>query len=358
MKFQFLPNQSKIIDFIYFPKCLYQKAFLEASNSLNNYKEAIEHTYFDELDHYMDILSPFSKEIDVFYGRNFHETEFIDFFIRHISLTGFTSSQQFFDYLETLDELTIKKYIIQSLNKENDDEAIQLKKDSNNEEIIHFLEEFPLDKTAKWHLFLILQEPKHYLKRYLDLMGKLSPIFESLYQKYEEEVRRYGIYLEAYLNQHGEAGLQEVTNALLNNKYFLNEENILLISALYPYTIIVSDGPVNNQIYWGMKVESAIQKIKAMNVDKLNERVQAFKYLGDKTKYEVLKHISRGITSTKEIARLTNVSSATISYHINAFLTSKIIILDNSNRKFSYVVNYNLLEGMLDEFKKDLSFPQ
>lgn len=358
MKFQFLPKQSKIVDFLYFPKCLYQKEILEDSNRLNNYKEAIDHAYFDTLEHYKSLLAPFGKEIEIFYNRNFHDLEFADFFIKNISPHLFETSQQYLDHLLSLDQQTIKQYIINQLNQENGRETSDLTLTSNSQDISRFLENYPLDATAKWNLLLILQEPKLYLRRYVDLMLKLWPLFVNVYDPMEEEVTHYGHYLEDYLNKHGEEGLQDITNTLINEKYFLNEENLLFISALFPYTIIISDGPNNNQIYWGMKVEAAMKKIKEINVDKLNDRVQTFKYLGDKTKYEVLRHISRGITSTKEIARLTNVSSATISYHINAFLTSKIILLDNNNRKFSYVVNYKLLSEFLNDFRQDLKFPK
>lgn len=52
------------------------------------------------------------------------------------------------------------------------------------------------------------------------------------------------------------------------------------------------------------------------------------------------------------------VSSATISYHINNFLTSKVLKLDRSNDKFGYVVDYELLEDVIEEFKKDMNFPK
>lgn len=358
MKFQFLPKQSKIIDFLYFPKCLYQKEILEASDRLNNYKEAIDHAYFDTLEHYKSLLAPFVKEIEVFYNRNFHDLEYIDFFIKGVSPHLFETSHQYLDHLLSLDQQTIKQFMIDQLNQDKDTEIAELTHHSSSADISRFLENYPLDATAKWNLLLVLQEPKLYLRKYVDLMLNLWPIFANLYDPIEEEVAKYGRYLEDYLNKHGEQGLQDITNTLINEKYFLNEENLLFISALFPYTIIISDGRNNNQIYWGMKVEAAMKKIKEINVDKLNDRVQTFKYLGDKTKYEVLRHISRGITSTKEIARLTNVSSATISYHINAFLTSKVILLDNSNRKFSYVVNYKLLSELLNDFRQDLKFPK
>jgi DNA-binding transcriptional ArsR family regulator len=107
-----------------------------------------------------------------------------------------------------------------------------------------------------------------------------------------------------------------------------------------------------------LKVEDAIRQLKEINENKINERVQIFKNLGDKTRYEVLKLISSGETSTKSIAEALGVSSATISYHINNFLTSKVVKMDKIDNKYVYVVDYELLNRIIEEFKEDLKFPE
>lgn len=356
MNFQFLPKQSKIFDFLQFPKMLFHKEFFLESSSLNNYKEALDESYFERLDAYKALLSPYAKDIQLFYVKNYSDVEFTDFLTKNVPICHYDSIASYLDYLRTLDEATIKAYMIATLNLEREDDTKALTVNATSEEITHFLESFSLESPAKWNLFMQLQDPLKHLHHYITLLDALLPIFEEIYSNYEAVVESYGQHVQEYLNTHGESGLEEMSNSLINQNFLLNEENTLLVSALFAYTIMVSDGPLNNQIIWGLKVESALKKIKAINVDKLNERVQTFKYLGDKTKYEVLKHISNGITSTKEIARLTGVSSATISYHINGFLTAKIIKLDNTNRKFSYVINYALLDEIIKDFKIDLNF--
>ncbi len=54
-----------------------------------------------------------------------------------------------------------------------------------------------------------------------------------------------------------------------------------------------------------------------------------------------------------------DVSSATISYHINEFLTSGIITVNKDQRqKTGYVVDYNRLEEVILDLKMDLNFPE
>lgn len=105
-------------------------------------------------------------------------------------------------------------------------------------------------------------------------------------------------------------------------------------------------------------MEEAFKKMKQINENKTKEIVQIFKNLGDRTRYEVLKLIAQGETSTKDIANALGVSSATISYHINNFLTSKVIKLDKGNSGFKYVIDYELLKNIIKGFKEDLKFPE
>lgn len=356
MKFQFTPNSSKIYDFLLFPKFLRQKETFLESSSLSQYKEAIDPGYLDTLDSYQKKLMPFTKDIDFFYKQGFGELEFIDFFAIKLPLLNFETCEAVLDYLLTLNDEELKNTIIETLNAEKEEGAVALKLHASNEEIVAFLENLNLEATWKWNVFMIVQSPKVYVAKFVTLMRQILPIFLEIYAPFEQEVKKYGEYLVTYFEKSEGNAIEELSNGLINKSYIVHEENLLVVSALFAYSIIVSDIALMGRISWGLKIESALKKIKEINIDKLNERLQFFKYMGDKTKYEVLKYISRGVTSTKELAALTNVSSATISYHINAFLTSKIIILDSSNKKFNYVVNYALLEEILRDFKSDLNF--
>lgn len=355
MKFLFQPNQSKILDFLRFPKFLYQKeVFMQKSNPA--YKEAIDESYIEAMERYKTLLTPYQKEIDFFYRHDFLEFDFIDCFRSAIALHSFKTARDFLNYLSTLEDNQIKYELITTLNAQNEDETKKLSPNASQEAFRVFLESYDIEPTVKWSLLLIMAEPQKYMRRYLGLMDALEPIFEEVYKPFEQEVIAYGYELAAYLNEHGEEGLNKRTYSLIDKTYFISDTSYLLISALFAYALIVTDS--TNEVLWGLKSEQAFKRISEIKKDKFHERVQCFKNLGDKTKYEVLKYVSQGITSTKELARLTDVSSATISYHINAFLTSKVITLDNTNKKFSYVINYALLNDMWEDLKVDLKFPQ
>ena len=359
MRFNFNLKQSKLYDFLKFPKCLFQEEHFMQVSALNNYKEVVNDSYFEMLTKFKEILAPYSKEIEIFYPKQFIDFDFIDLIMNAYPSRKDYGLKQYLESLLLYEEGELKEGLINSLidHEELEQSKANFNYDSN-EELVEFINLFSIEPNLKWNLILILQDPVKYVKKYVNLMNKIIPLFEKEYASYESKVLEYGFYVIDYINKFGYEGIEQLSNSLLNKSINLEHFETILISAFFPYSIIVYDNSNLKQIVWGISVENALKKIKEINENKLIERTQVFKLLGDKTKYEVLKYISQGITSTKEIASLTKVSSATISYHLNSFLTAKIIKLDNINKKFSYVIDYEVLDLILNDLKNDLKFPK
>lgn len=366
MKFKFYLEESRLCDFLLFPKLLYYSEQLETSKELENYEEIIIDDYSDFAKKIENKLKPFSKEIELFYMKEYLSGyNFIELVSRYIGIIGYKNEEDYLNKLLTLGERDIKKSIIHSILVINDeyssysDEIIKESEKiiSDNDKMISFIKELPIESGVKWNLFLIVQEPLKYMKTYVELMTKLIPIFEEIYLPFQNNVEKYGEHLIDFLNNRGAEGLEEITYSMLNGNILDSDEINILVSAIYPYTISIASTTKIKHIVWGLRIEEALKKIREINENKTYERVQIFKNLGDKTRYEVLKLIATGETSTKKIAKALDVSSATISYHINNILTAKIIKMDKSNNKFGYVVDYELLDKTIEDFKKDLNFP-
>ncbi len=371
MNFKFYPNQSRIYDFLFFPSLVF---FLEEYNNLEkgqNYKELVMDNYLTFVKKVEDKLIPYMEDIEIFYTKQFlNKYDFMDLISKANSIFGYRNEKEYLDMLLTLSEKEINSSIIYSLLMIDEDhkdyhhdyskevmkeaEEICLDKD----QLISYIKYLPLEASQKWNLFLITENPLKYMRKYIDLMSKLLPVFEELYLPYEDEVKTYGQYLVDYLNKNGAEGLDDISYSILNIDILGGSEINILISVMFSYAISIITAAEGTYIAWGLKMEEAFKTMKEINENKTNERVQIFKNLGDKTRYEVLKLIALGETSTKEIAKALGVSSATISYHINNFLTSKVIKLDRTNNKYRYVVDYELLEETIKAFKEDLRFPE
>lgn len=367
MKFEFYPKESKLYDFLQFPRLLYYREEYDKTKEDANYQEILMEDYRSFVSKVEEKLKPFAKEIEKFYMKEYlSDYDFIDLISRATGIFGYEDEKDYLNMLLSLDEYEVKRSIIYSIMQINNDypddidETIEKADEisSNYNDIIEFIKELPIEAGSKWNFFLIVEEPLKYIEMYVKLMEELLPIFDEIYSPFEDEVKEYGEYLVNFLNEKGAEGLEEITYSIVNVNLLDDENMNILISLMFPYALSIIVTSKVNYTVWGLKMEEAFKRMKEINENKTLERVQIFKNLGDKTRYEVLKLIAAGETSTKVIAKTLGVSSATISYHINNFLTSKVIKLDKSNEKFGYVVDYKLLEDTIEEFKEDMNFPK
>lgn len=366
MKFKFYLQESKLYDFLQFPRLIYYKKELDKTKEDINYVDILEDDYLNFVSKVKERLEPFKEEIKKFYMEEYlSEYDFIDIISRATGIFGYEEEKEYLDMLLSLKEHEIKRSIIFSIMLINDDypddlDGAMKKADEislNYNSMVEFIKELPIEAGSKWNFFLIVEEPLKYIKMYVRLMEELLPIFNEIYSPFENKVEDYGEYLMNFLNDKGAEGLEEITYSILNTKV-LDENTNILISLIFPYALTIATTSKINYTVWGLRMEEAFKKMKEINENKTLERVQIFKNLGDKTRYEVLKLIAAGETSTKVIAKSLGVSSATVSYHLNNFLTSKVIRMDKSNNKFGYIVDYELLEDAIKGFKKDLKFPE
>ncbi|WP_406243323.1 ArsR/SmtB family transcription factor [Tissierella carlieri] len=367
MKFKFYPTESRIYDFLEFPNLIFVKERYENLKEDYDYEKFPMDDYFDLINKVEDKLKPYIKEIELFYMKNFvGDYDFIGLISKTKRIFGYENEKKYLEMLSTLNEKDINQCIAYSIISRNENnhqysDEIMSKAETislNKNELVSIIKDLPIEASTKWTLFLIVEEPIKYMKIYIDLMNKLLPIFEEIYSLYENEVKAYGQYLVDFLNKNGAKGLEEITYSIIDPKIMNNEENNILISLIMPMAIAISDVGKYHYVAWGLKMEKAFRKMKEINENKINGRIQVFKNLGDKTRYEVLKLISSGETSTKEIANTLGVSSATISYHINNLLQAKVIKLDRIDNKYGYVVDYELLDKVIKDFKEDLMFPK
>lgn len=363
MKFKFYPIESKIYDFLQFPCLIFKNERFEKLQSEGG-KEIPMEDYAILINKAEERLKPYIKDIGLFYSDKFaNNYDFIDLIYDVYTIFGYKDEKEYLNMLLNLDENQIRVSIAYSILADNDNNKNFSEKVLNEaeaiskNELLSIIKELPAEPASKWNLFLFIEEPLKYMKMYVDLMNKLLPIFEDVYSAYADEVNSCGEYLTDLLNRKDSDGLKEISNSILDADIINDEKNIVLISAIEQYIILISGASKMNYIVWGLKTEEYFKKIKEINENKINERIQIFKNLGDKTRYEVLRLLASGITSTKEIAKTLGVSSATISYHLSNLLQSKIIKPGLANNKYNYIINYLFIEEIIHGFKEDIGLP-
>ena len=367
MNFKFYPIESRIYDFLEFPGLIFAEERYVTSKNEYDYKEFPMDDYLVLIKNIGNKLEPYKKDIELFYNKNFFgDYDFIELISKTKGIFGYKNEEEYLNMLLSLSEKDINQSITYSIissiedSQEYSDEIMSRASDISMDRgnIISIIKDLPIESSIKWTLFLIVEEPVKYMKAYVDLMNNLLSIFRELYSPYEDEVKSYGEYLEDFLYKNGANGLEEISYSILDSKLMNDGENNILVSAMVQFALTISSKGKDYYVCWGLNIDKVFKKMRELNENKVNERVQVFKNLGDKTRYEVVKLIASGETSTKEIANILGVSSATISYHINNLIQAKIIKLDRMDNRYNYVVDYNILENIIKGLQEDLKFPQ
>lgn len=341
MKVQFYKAESRLFDLFKFGKILF----------LNGDEKEYDETYQQWI---KDIQKNLEKErihITLFYQTDEYATHDLNqLLFNAFPLFGYTKDS-YFKYLLSQSSDVLKTKLYEALVTSSQASVDQYPNP------ITFIQNLETDNAYKWQLLLLIDHPLKVIEDFKRWIDSIEPLFDQYYQSYEQAVANLGVSLESTLQHGGSESVELLSKGRI--KGLLQNTNTvhLLISVMFKYEVMINPKKDILNLIWGLNMEEAFKTMAEKDISSSDKRVLVFKNLGDKTRYEVIKLISSGMTSVKEIASKIGVSSATISYHISELLKSNIVTLENQNKKFSYVIDYDYLAEIFEALKQDLNFP-
>jgi DNA-binding transcriptional ArsR family regulator len=354
MKFKFNPNVSRIYDYLLFPRVYY---FQDEKDEEDLLEEVIDDQYLAFVEEMNEVLAPFATEIDQFYQKGVYaQYEFCNILLHAFKIYDYQSEHQYLNDLMQMDEVVFRDEIIKSLlSMETELKEAEL----NQSNAIKYINALKIDPANKWNLLMMVQNPKDHLQNFINLLHKIQPYFDQYYQKTLPVMMSTGERLSKMLaSKNTNEVFRKITKNSIDYDFSGFDECLIYISSVFPYTLRFFSSD-DCRFVWGMYMEKSFEKIQELHENKMIQRVKIFKSLGDQTRYETLRLLAQGITSIKDIANQLDVSSATISYHINEFLTSGVIIISREkNKKAGYIVDHHRIEEVIENLKKDLNFPK
>jgi DNA-binding transcriptional ArsR family regulator len=356
MKFNFNIKVSKMLDYLKFPRIyLYSEEQKEDDALLSFITKDVYRAFIDDM---IIKLKPFGESIKKFYSNDiFSNYDYVGMLLHAFPVYDFEDINQYFESLTSIDDKTFGNRIIKTLftiGGSNSKQDIVV----NEQNAMEYINNLKIDSANKWHMLMIIQNPKLYLFELIDLLKKVENYFDLYFYQNIDQVQSVGQKLVENLQLNPNQTFSEMTYNLVAFDFTEYEKCYIYVSALFPYTLNFLDHD-QSRFIWGMEMSYAFERLHAYNDDKTTQRVKVFKALGDKTRYEALKLLAKGVTSVKDIASELDVSSATISYHLNEFLTSGIISLNkDQKKKTAYVIDYKCLEEVIMNLRKDLNFPE
>lgn len=85
-----------------------------------------------------------------------------------------------------------------------------------------------------------------------------------------------------------------------------------------------------------------------------NYVMQVLKLLGDKSKFEILSYIRDKEAYGSELAKHLNLTTATVSHHMNALLAAGLVELKRADNRIYYSANKKALEEVFAYSRKIL----
>lgn len=367
MKFKYHAVESQLFDIMQTPRLLFSEKDMNEDDA-SDFKDTTllnqieDPTYKQTIKEAQTYLQPYQQTISKFYADEFMSAYDLFLILAYVyPLIGHTSLKSYFESILAQDTHTLKQHLITSIlatektSEDIDDQALRTQAISllkHHEDLMNMIKDISTDEQYKWQLLLLIENPKQQIQTFYGLLNDIKPLYDSLFKPLEADAKTLA---ESFENPTPtpQSFFESMTNNLVSADILPATDIPLFISLVFPYAFMQKEDLSGRFLMWGLNMQEGFKLIAKQKENQAQERIQVFKLLSDKTRYEVLKLIASGITSTKTIADKLDVSSATISYHINAFFTSNIIRFAKE-KKVKYEVNFDRLDALWDTFKQDL----
>lgn len=276
------------------------------------------------------------------------------FFINVKTLLRYRSFDEYVEFLQSMDEVLIKKQLMTSIVKQDEEELVVEDKVEelvgNQFAFLDFLKYLPIDDTLRWNYFTIMSQPKKFVEDFISLHQTIKPIFDKVYAEYLPILEKSYTEFEATIREHPTILAEAFTGTKEIKEIDWTSDDISVIPTLLLSDFFFQDSEI---LLLGAKSLEVIQHFIKTRLDKQQERINVFKNLGDKTRYQIFCEIAKGTKSVKKIAEQLGITSATVSYHINELVLSNLVVQGWNKKDCLKAIHTELITEVMNGLMED-----
>ena len=276
------------------------------------------------------------------------------FFINVKTLLRYRSFDEYVEFLQSMDEVLIKKQLMTSIVKQDEEELVVEDKVEelvgNQFAFLDFLKYLPIDDTLRWNYFTIMSQPKKFVEDFISLHQTIKPIFDKVYAEYLPILEKSYTEFEATIREHPTILAEAFTGTKEIEEIDWTSDDISVIPTLLLSDFFFQDSEI---LLLGAKSLEVIQHFIQTRLDKQQERINVFKNLGDKTRYQIFCEIAKGTKSVKKIAEQLGITSATVSYHINELVLSNLVVHGWNKKDCLKAIHTELITEVMNGLMED-----
>ena len=276
------------------------------------------------------------------------------FFVNVKNVLRYHSFDEYAEALHSMDEGQIKQRLMTTIVKQDEEEASVEDKVTellgNQFAFLDFLKNLPIDDTVRWNYFTIMSQPKKFVEDFISLHQTLKPIFEKVYAEYLPILEKSYQEFETTIQEHPTILAEAFSGTKVIEEIDWASDEISVIPTLLLSDFYFQDSEI---LILGAKSLEVIQRVIQTRLDKQQERINVFKNLGDKTRYQIFCEIAKGTKSVKKIAEQLGITSATVSYHINELVLSNLVVQGWNKKDCTQAINTELITEVMNGLMED-----
>lgn len=202
------------------------------------------------------------------------------------------------------------------------------------EYMVQFVEQSEFNRKDKWSLLMLLQNPKAIMSRLASMVQENLGAYEKARKAVEKPLEKL---LEQYRKEEREiAGSEEG------------------IRSLYPsFAEPLSQLNMITDVYFGLLL-SDFDKVTEQKDSMSGMFLSTLKVLSDRSKMEIIALLKKKPMYGLEIAQALQLTSATVSHHMNALVSRELVTVRKKDGKMYYYNNREVLEEVVRELEKSL----
>ena len=345
---QFKQEQMEFVNQLLYPILMLKKEREEErpSSPLEEQLEGI----VEEMRQMSIPLEPYKDNILYFYK----DDALRMFFINVKNVLRYHSFDEYAEVLHSMDEGRIKQQLMTNIVKQDEEEASVEDKVAelleNQFAFLDFLKNLPIDDTVRWNYFTIMSGPKKFVEDFISLHQTLKPIFEKVYAEYLPILEKSYQEFETTIHEYPTILAEAFSGTKVIEEIDWASDEISVIPTLLLSDFYFQDSEI---LILGAKSLEVIQRVIQTRLDKQQERINVFKNLGDKTRYQIFCEIAKGTKSVKGIAEQLGITSATVSYHINELVLSNLVIHGWNKKDCKQAIHTELITEVMNGLMED-----
>lgn len=257
---------------------------------------------------------------------------------------------EYLDHLRKIDSKDLETRIIRNLAKDDLSEDTIKSITSNKETIIDYIKELDIASSLKWEFFSMINYKESYIEEFIKFIEDYISLYKPIEKERTKLIKKFTDYLEQNITKSGIDFIEGITKNIVK----LGNFEKIYITPVYieDLTIHIKDKENICYIFLGVNFENAIKKL--IGNDNLENSLNIFKNLSDKTRFQIIKLLLKKEYYGLEIARALNITTATVSYHMDFLLLTGIVHCEKKDHRAYYFLNKDTLRNTIQFLQNEL----